>query len=126
MIASAPISSAWETILFVATARALPIMSVYSVNSPPRTNLTMADMFGAHLTKANLSKAILQGSDLRRADLMQADLSEADLREAKLSEANLMGANLKNAKVDLEELGKAIKEDTIFPDGSNVSVKSVK
>ena len=37
------IITAFAVILAVAVDRALPIISVYSVNSPPRINLTMAD-----------------------------------------------------------------------------------
>ena len=37
------LGAAWAIILLVAVARAFPIISVYSVNSPPRINLTMAD-----------------------------------------------------------------------------------
>ena len=42
-MASAPFSAAWAIILLVAISRAFPIISVYSVNSPPTINLTMAD-----------------------------------------------------------------------------------
>ena len=43
MTASAPIPAAISVILSVAVDRALPIISAYSVNSPPRISLTMAD-----------------------------------------------------------------------------------
>jgi hypothetical protein len=75
-------------------------------------DLRTADLGEADLSEANLSKADLRGAELRGADLRGADLTGATLHGADLTGADLTGATLdqvvlREAKVTVEQLGRA-------------------
>jgi len=76
------------------------------------TEISVADLYGANLSRANLSgadlsRANLYGADLSRANLSGADLSRADLYGANLSRANLSGADLSRANLSGADLSRA-------------------
>ena len=72
-----------------------------------RANLSRADLSMANLYWANLFRADLSGANLSRADLSMANLYWANLSRAYLSWANLSGANLTMANLSVADLSRA-------------------
>ena len=62
-------------------------------------NLSGADLVYANLGDANLHGAYLYGTNLGGADLSHANLSGANLRDANLGDANLRDADLRGASL---------------------------
>ena len=61
------------------------------------TNLEVANLFGANLTRADLPDTNLEGANLFGANLEMANLRRANLKYAELEEANFTGADIRQA-----------------------------
>jgi uncharacterized protein YjbI with pentapeptide repeats len=89
-----------------------------------RTDLTMANLFGASLIgcdmrQCNLAKADLRGAKLRSANLSEAILDQADLREGVILAKDKNG-NLRDAHAPD---GRARMDETVF---SKISAKGAR
>jgi uncharacterized protein YjbI with pentapeptide repeats len=82
------------------------------------SNLTEANLVGAHLDRAKLSNSALIKADLRGASLNLANLSHANLNGANLTKVQLERANLIQADLSNTNLGDAILDGAILTNTS--------
>ena len=88
----------------------------------PRTapNLSMANLYRAHLVGADLRQAKLSLAYLSESDLAGADLTGASLGLANLSGADLSGANLTGTYLQKADFSKARLRNTVFSNAALV------
>jgi uncharacterized protein YjbI with pentapeptide repeats len=78
------------------------------------SDLTKADMWGAHLTECNFEQAILRKADLFDAIAYKTNFERADLRRTKLHRAKLDNANFKSADLSRADLSNALLSGADF------------
>ncbi|WEH18115.1 pentapeptide repeat-containing protein [Streptomyces sp. VNUA24] len=84
----------------VAQAIVSALSNVTDVVSPPRIDLSSADLHGVAISHADLANASLKDAHLEHSTLSQVSLRGADLRDTDLTGAHLIATDISNAIYD--------------------------